>query len=279
MAARLPSKIQPVPFAQIVIPPALVTQREFRPAHADRIAAEFDMNKFGYPVVNHRDAKWHMMDGQHRKAAIEKAFPWIVTGTIECEVYENLTDAQMADIFLGRDQRKQIPQYDKFHVSCTAGYKRELDVLRAIESNGQHPSRTRGEGISALGAFCKVYDRSGDVVVGQVVRTINRGFGGDGDAFDRSIVEGLGLVYNRFNGKTNEKQLGDRLGHLKHGARELLRKAEAIRERTGNQKKHCVAAAIVDIYNKGEGPHSKTRLPSWWKDGMGNEKVREGADV
>ena len=40
----------------------------------------------------------------------------------------------------------------------------------------------------------------------------------------------------------------------------------AIRVRTGNQKKQCVAAAVVDIYNKGIGPRGAKRLPSWWTE-------------
>jgi len=274
---RKPSKIRPVPIAQMKVPPALVTQREFRKAHGDNIAADLDLNKIGFPIVNHREGVFWVLDGQHRIYALKQN--GFEQDNLDCEVYEGLTDAEMADIFLGRDRRKQIAPYDKFHVSCTAGYKRELDILRAIESNGQRVSRERGEGITAVGALGGVYDRSGDAVVGQVIRTINLSFSGDGDAFDRSIIEGLGLVFNRYNGRTNEKALGQRLAQLKHGARELLRKAESIRERTGNQKKHCVAAAVVDIYNKGEGAHGKGRLPAWWKEGIGNAKARAEADA
>ena len=274
---RKPSKIRPVPIAQMKVPPALVTQREFRKAHGDNIAADLDLNKIGYPIMNHRDGIFWVLDGQHRIYALKQN--GFEHDNLDCEVYEGLTDAEMADIFLGRDRRKQIAPYDKFHVSCTAGYKRELDILRAIESNGQRVSRERGEGITAVGALGGVYDRSGDAVVGQVIRTINLSFSGDGDAFDRSIIEGLGLVFNRYNGRTNEKALGQHLAQLKHGARELLRKAESIRERTGNQKKHCVAAAVVDIYNRGEGAHGKGRLPAWWKEGIGNAKARSEVEA
>jgi hypothetical protein len=247
------------------VPTALVTQREFRKAHGDRIAAHLDLDKLGLPVVNHRDGIFWVVDGQHRKYALEQN--GFGSDNLDCEVFEDLSDAEMANVFLGRDARKPIAPYDKFHVACTAGYKRELDIRRTVESNGQKISRERDEGISTVGALGQVYDRSGDVVLGQVIRTINLSFGGDPLAFDRSVIEGLGLVYNRFNGKTNEKNLAHRLAALRQGARELLRKAEAVRERTGNQKKHCVASVIVDIYNKGEGPTtSKTRLPSWWKE-------------
>jgi hypothetical protein len=261
---RKPSKIQLIPIAQMRVPPALVVQREFRQSHADKIAANLDLNKLGFPVVNHRDDIYWILDGQHRIDAMKQN--GFEAYELECEVYEGLTDAEMADIFLGRDARRQIPPFDKFLVSCTAGYKRENDIKRAVETNGQKISRQRDEGISTVGALGKVYDRAGDGVLGQVIRTINLGFGGDPLGFDRSVIEGLGLVYNRFNGRTQEKQLGQRLSNLKQGARELLRRAEALKERTGNQKKHCVAAALVDIYNKAEAPKSKGRLPSWWKE-------------
>jgi hypothetical protein len=262
--SRKPSKIRPVPIAQEGETPPLVTQRQFRRAHGDRIASELDLDQLGFPVVNHREGIYWVLDGQHRIYALKQN--GFEHDNLDCEVYEDLTDQEMARIFLGRDKRKQVAPYDKFHVSCTAGFKRETDIRRAVESNGQTISRNRDEGISTVGALGAVYDRSGDVVLGQVIRTINLSFSGDNLAFDRSVVEGLGLVFNRYNGKTNEKQLAQRLGNLRHGARELLQKAEQLRERTGNQKKHCVAAAVVTIYNKPEGPHSKNRLPDWWKE-------------
>lgn len=260
---RRPSKIRPVPIDKMRVPPALVAQREFRQAHADSIAANLDLNKLGYPIINHRDGMYWVVDGQHRIDALKQN--GFEKDNLDCEVYEDLSDAEMADIFLGRDARKPIPLFDKFHVSCTAGYRRERDILRAVESNGQRISRVKDGGISAVGALGAVYDRVGDVVLGQVIRTINLGFGGDPLAFDSSIIQGLGLVYNRYNGRTNEKALGQKLSTLRQGARELLRKAESIKERTGNQKKHCIAAAVVDIYNKGLGPRDTHRLPSWWK--------------
>lgn len=262
--SRKPSKIRPVPIAQMRIPPALVTQREFRKAHGDRIAAELDLNKLGFPIINHRDGNYWVVDGQHRVYALKQN--GFEKDVLDCEVYEDMTDAEMAEIFLGRDARKPIPLYDKFHVACTAGRRRERDIQRAVEANGQKISRSPQDGISAVGALGSVYDRSGDVVLGQVVRTINLGFGGDPMAFDAAVIEGLGLVFNRYNGRTNEKQLGSRLSELRHGAREVLRKAEAIRQRTGNQKKQCVAAAVVDVYNKGLAPRDTHRLPSWWKE-------------
>lgn len=244
-----------------------MTQREFRKAHGDRLAAELDLNKLGYPVINHRNGIYWVVDGQHRIYALKQN--GFEKDVLDCEVYEDLTDAETADIFLGRDDRKPIPLYDKFHVACTAGRRRERDIQRTVESNGQKVSRNRNKeegGISAVGALGAVYDHAGEIVLGQVVRAINLGFAGDPMGFDRAVIEGLGLVFNRYNGRTDEKALGAHLSGLRQGPRELLRKAEAIRARTGNAKKQCVAAAVVDIYNKGVGPRAKDRLPSWWQE-------------
>jgi hypothetical protein len=246
------------------VPTALIAQREFRQAHGDKIAANLDLNKLGFPIINHRDGVYWVVDGQHRIYALKE---WgFGDQKIPCEVYQGLTDAEMADTFLGRDDRKPIQLFDKFHIAITAGHKRETDIKRVVEANGQKIGRERDSGISAVGALGDVYDRFGETVLGQALRTINLGFAGDPLAFDRSVVEGVALVFNRYNGRTNEKKLGAKLGDLRQGPRELLRKANAVRERTGNAMKNCVASVLVDLNNRGLGPRDPGRLPSWWKE-------------
>ncbi len=263
--SRRPSKIRPVPLSQMRIPPALVTQRQFRKAHGDRLAAELDLNKLGFPVINHRDGIYWVLDGQHRIYALKQN--GFEKDVLDCEVYENLTDAEAAQIFLGRDDRRAVSQYDKFYIACTAGLARETSIRRAVESQGVKIGQSKDEStISAVGTLGKVFDRSGEVVLGQVVRTANRAFNGVPEAFESSFLEGLGLVFNRYNGRTNEKDLASRLAAVPSGVRGLLRRAESQRERTGNQKSQCIAATIVEVYNRGIGPRGKDRLPSWWKE-------------
>src|ERR1051326_1826652 len=97
--SRKPSKIRPVPITQMRIPTPLVPPREFRKTDGYRTAADLDLNKIGYPVINHRDGIYWVLDGQHRIHALKQN--GFEKDSLDCEVYEDLSDADMADIFLG----------------------------------------------------------------------------------------------------------------------------------------------------------------------------------
>lgn len=253
-----------VPINEMKTPPALVTQRRFRKAHGDRLAAELDLCKLGLPVVNLRDGIYWIVDGQHRVYALRQNE--FKDELLECQVYEDLTDSEMADVFLGADDRKPVHPYDKFHIACTAGHDRELTIQRCVETQRLKIAQSSVEGgsISAIAALGKVFDRSGDTVLGQVLRVLRDGYGGDPKAFDAAVIDGVGLVFARYEARVNEKELTRACEESTGGARGLLRRAEGQRQRTGNQKTQCVAATVVEIYNKAvERPR---RLPSWWKE-------------
>jgi hypothetical protein len=204
------------------------------------------------------------VDGQHRIYALKQnGFEHDI---VDCEVFENMTEPEMAEVFLGRNNNKLVPVFEKFKVACTARRPRELTIYRVVEDNDLHISKEREDGcISAVGSLLKVYDTHGETVLAQTLRTIRDAYQSDRSAFDRSVIEGLGLVFNRYNGRTNEKELSTSLSRSVQGVRGLLRRAHVQRDRTGNSLTQCVAAAVVESYNKGLNSNSRKRLPSWWK--------------
>lgn len=263
--SRRHSKVRDVPIPQMRVPPVDVVQRRFNRQQAERYAADFDFQKMGLPIVNLRDGIYWVVDGQHRVEALKML--GFGKDVLTCEVYEDLTDAEMANVFLGRDDRRRIDNFTKFNIACTAGRERECEVRRMVESNGLKVSRAKEEGcIGAVTSLLRVYDQAGSVVLGQVLRTIRDSYASDSKAFDGLVIEGLSLVFNRYNGRTNEKDLVARLSHMQHGVRGLMARAETQRLRTGNQKVQCIAAAVVEIYNKSAGHKPGNRLPSWWKE-------------
>jgi len=263
------SKHRPVPIDQMRTPPELVTQRPFRKALGDAIAANMDLDALGYPIVNWRDGVYWLLDGQHRIYALRQC--GFEHDVVDCEVYENLSDAKMAAIFLGRDRRRAISPYDKFHIACTAGFTREVEIRRSVTAQGVKISRAKQDNcVSAVGALIRVYDLAGTHVLEQTTRAIRDGFAGDSNAFDGDVIKGVGMWFHRYNGQTNEKMLATKLDAVPHGVSFLIRRAEALHERTGNQRPQCVAAALVEIYNKGITTRAQ-RLASWWKQQNGDD--------
>jgi hypothetical protein len=240
-------------------------QKEFRESRAQQMAAKFDLNGLGRLVVNHREGVFLIIDGCHRHYALLKNE--FGSYDIECEVYENLTDDQMAQVFLLHAKRRVMGQFEKFNVNCEAKAHRECEIRRLVESNKLKISRERRECcVSAVSALIRVFDSCGGKILGMMLRTVNRAFTGDPAAFDGPLMEAVGQIYNRYNGRTNEELLTERLSAAHQGVRGLYRRAEAQKARTGNQKVQCIAAVIVDLYNRGLNARSEKRLPSWWKD-------------
>ena len=244
-------------------PTALVTQREFRKKHGDAIAADLDLNLIGYPILNHRDHAFWICDGQHRVYALRQN--GFSDYEIDCDVYEDLSDREMAHIFLGHNDGLAVSTFDKFFVACTAEYEREMAIRRIVESHNLKISRRHDRNcIGAVSALGKVHDSSGDVVLGQVVRTLKKAYDGEAVAFDGAIIQSLGQVYNRFNGRTDEKHMIEALAAFRNGVHGILRKAEGEREKHGLPRIQCIAKAIVDLYNR--GLNRKQKLDDWFKN-------------
>ena len=73
MDSRQPrSRIEKIRVDTLRVPPAGKAQRPFREAKGDKIAAEFDINSFGFPVVCQVEETNWVVDGQHRVYAIQK---------------------------------------------------------------------------------------------------------------------------------------------------------------------------------------------------------------
>lgn len=263
-----PHKVRPVRIAEMRVPPVGIVQRRYSRSQAEEYAANFDENKIGVPAVNLRGGIYWVVDGQHRVEAIKLFFAPKDAGSIECSVYADLTDAEMAELFLGLNTRRTVNRFDMFRVACSADRPREAEILRVVESNGLKLKQTQEPNcVSAVSALCTIADRSGTTVLGQTLRVLRDGLAGDTLAFDAALMLGTANVFNRFNGRTNERHFAEALAEVAKGASAILRRAESQRERTGNQKAQCVSATLVDIYNKKLGGRAKDRLPSWWKEG------------
>jgi hypothetical protein len=254
------ARLRWVPLGKTKVSP--VAQRALNPARVDRLYAEFDLEQFGTPTVSERDGSFYVIDGQHRIGAL---IAWLGEGwenqQIQCWAYQGLTEEEEADKFDRLNDVLAVHAFDKFRVRITAGRDVESDIDRIVRSLGLCISRDTVPGaISAVGTLRRVYARSDGPTLSRALRVIRDSYGDPG--LEAPVIDGIGLLCQRYNGELSEDAAIEKLKRANGGVNGLLGKAEQLRQRTGNYKSHCVAAAAVDIINTGKGGK---KLPSWWK--------------
>lgn len=251
------ARLRWVPLAKMKVSP--VAQRDLNQARVDRLAAEFDLEQLGTPTVNERDGWFYIIDGQHRVEALRQ-IGW-GDQQIQCWTYTDLTDEEMADKFDRLNDVLQVHAFDKFRVRVTAGRDVESDIDRIVRAQGLVISRDHVPGaISAVGTLRRVYTRSDPNTLGRALRLIRDAYGDAG--LEAPVIDGIGHLCARYNGDLDDEKAVLQLGAAHGGVNGLLNKAEVLRRQTGNYKSHCVAAAAVEIINKGRGGK---KLPSWFK--------------
>lgn len=237
-------------------------QREFREYRVNSLVANFDPALIGHPSVSFRGGHYFNVDGQHRVAAL---IAWLGEGwqsqTIECNVYEGLSEAQEADLFLSLNDTLHVGIHDKFSVAVVAGRKVECEVKRTVESEGLVIARGKTPGsISAVGTLLKIFKRSNSANLARTLRIARDAYGDAG--MDSYTLDGLAHLCQRYNGALKEAYAVEKLASARGGVKGLSNRAQQLKLKTGNSMPICVAAAAVDIINAGR---RKKMLPSWWK--------------
>lgn len=255
-----PTRLRWIPLGKMRV--SSMAQRDLVPARVDRLAAEFDPDLLGYPAVSDRDGHFWIVDGQHRIEAFKQ---WLgedwETQQIQCAVYTGLDEESEAALFDRLNDTLAVNAFDKFRVRVNAGYPIETDIDRQVRLEGLVISRDGVPGaIRAVGTLRKVYTRTDAATLGRTLRIIRDAYGDHG--LEAPVIDGLGHLCQRYNGELEDDTAIARLSKAHGGANGLLGLAEKIRHQTGQPKAHCVAAAAVDIINRGKGGK---KLPSWWK--------------
>lgn len=251
------ARLRWVPIPEMKVSP--LAQRELNAARVDHIAANFDPEQIGTPTVNLRDGHFFIIDGQHRIAAL-KEIGW-GDQNVQCWTYEGLTEAEEAERFLKLSDTLTIDCFAKFRVGVTAGREDVVEIDRVVRTQGLVVSKDKVPGaIGAVGTLRRVHSRAGSVVLGRTLRIIRDAYGDHG--FRAEVIDGIGMLCQRYNGELDESTAILRLSTTHGGVNALTAKAEVLRRQTGRQKNHCVAAAAVEIINRGK---SGKKLPNWWQ--------------
>lgn len=254
------ARLQWVPIDKMRVSP--LAQRDLKQARVDYIAANMDLEQLGNPTVSDRDGHFYIIDGQHRVEAYK-----VWTGEdwadqhLHCWVYTGLTEQDEAEKFLKLNDILVVGAMDRFTKGVQAGREVETDIDRIVRAQGLRVSADQIDGaVRAVGTLRRVYDRDGAEVLARTLGLIRDAYGTPG--LGASVIDGIGLLCGRYNGQFDDAKAIKQLSTVRGGVNGLLNAAENLRRQTGSPKGHCVAAAAVDIINRGRGGR---RLPSWWK--------------
>lgn len=251
------ARLRWVPLDKMRINPS--AQREIRQARVDHLVANLDLELLGAPIVNERGGMYYVIDGQHRVEALRQF--GFTDEKIQCWTYLDLTEMEEADRFLKSNDVLAVDALSKFRAAITAGLPVECDIDRVVRSLGLVVSRDDIPGaIQAVGTLRRVYGRSGPGVLARTLAIIRDAYGDPG--LSASVIDGIGLLVQRYADDLDADKAIKQLAAVSGGVNGLLGQAENLRRKTGNAKGHCVAAAAVNIINRGRGGK---KLPDWWK--------------
>jgi hypothetical protein len=239
-----------------------MAQRELKAARADHIAANMDLEQLGTPTLSKRSGHFYIIDGQHRVEAFKQ---WNGDGwehqQLHCFVYEGLSEEDEAEIFLKLNDVLAVQAFDKFRIGFNAGRSEELEISAIVQAAGLTISQSKAEGaIGAVGTLRRVYRREGASVLGRALGIIRDAYGTPG--LEAPVIDGMGLLCGRYNGDLDTSRAVTRLKSANGGLAGLMNRAYFAKNQTNAPLNQCVAAAAVDIINRGKGGK---KLPSWWK--------------
>jgi ParB-like nuclease domain len=252
------ARLRWVPLTQMRVNP--LAQRDLNQARVSKLAAAFDPEKIDAPTVNHRGDWYYLIDGQHRIAALKEWLSSWADQQVQCWTYEGLSEAEEAEKFLALNDTLPVHAFAKFKVSIQAGRDTEADVDRIVRALGLRIARGSG-GISAVATLRRIYTRGGPAVLSRALRIIRDAYGEAG--LDGPVIDGISLLCQRYDGDLSEQHAIERLSSAHGGVSGLISRAGQLRQSTGSAAAQCVAAAAVEVINRGSGGR---KLPGWWRN-------------
>jgi len=232
-------------------------QRQLNEPRVAKIVKDFKPRMLGLITASRRlDGRAYILDGQHRIAAARTAG---YTGYVATRLYENLTVAEEADLFLDLNDTRKVSALDKFLVRATKGDPAAAAMKGALERYGLKVSSQHSGGMfAAIVALERVY--SGFMthaseprldLIEAVLHVLTRAYGTENRAaFQANTVQGVGLILHVFGKRVDPDELVDALRSVPADA--LAIKGRSVKDLEGGTGAQGVAKVLLSAYNKGK---------------------------
>lgn len=232
-------------------------QRQLNEPRVAKLAKDFNPKMLGLITASKRlDGRSYILDGQHRIAAARKAG---YNGYVATRLYESLTVAEEAALFLDLNDTRKVNALDKFLVRATMGEPAAVALKDALERVGLSASgEHKGGKFAAIVALERVYagfmSRAMEPridLVEAVLQILTRAYGvQERTAFQANTVQGIGLILHIFGKRVDADDLVSALRSIPADA--LAIKGRSTKDLEGGTGAQGVAKVILSIYNKGK---------------------------
>lgn len=254
------SEIRPVSVADLTVDPKV--QRQIDPARVRKLAEAWDPKMVGVITASARLVAFDetpdlvVLDGQTRvEAARRKGVP-----TLMAEVFEGLSPAVEASLFLKHNDRKAVTPRDRFRLSVMAEDEDALTLRDIAAAHGWYvqgvtPKDLKGmRGFQAVTAAERIYALDKGKALRKTFAVIDRAWGTKPGAVSSETLYGLGLLFGEHPTGIDAAGLTHKLGKL--GINAFL---SAITDRRrihpGLSIRTASAQWTVEVYNRGRRTH------------------------
>jgi hypothetical protein len=181
-------------------------QRGLKLSWVKKIAKNFKEGLLGVLIVNERDGKYYVIDGQHRLEALK------VVGlkSIFCQVHTGLTFQEEAELFIEYNKRRKGLQVtDMFKAALEANDYKAHDIKRIVENNGfklDFYCTKQNNIIIAISTLLHIYKNLKAEGLDRVLKLIRKTWGGERSSLERNFLMGIYYFVKLFNDDfTNEE--------------------------------------------------------------------------
>lgn len=205
-----------------------------------------------------KQVQYIALDGMHRVQAVKELTD--NTGTVVCHVFEGLTLAEEAQMFLDLNHTTQPRLMDKFFVQCNAeGEEGDAarDIRDIVYQYGWSISHVPANGnINCVGTLKKLHELSVRTsaepnLVHAMILTITRAWGNDRAGVNSTIVEGIGRMFAEYGSLLELDRLVNTLKEYKGGPVTLHAEAQQYAAIKRGRVAMAIAEMLVESYNKG----------------------------
>lgn len=257
MIAKLdkPNRLEELDCMQFSIDPRV--QRQLNEQRVETMSEDFKPHALGLITASRRaDGHLYVLDGAHRVSAARKAK---FDGLMATRVFENLTLAEEAGMFLTTNTTRAVQPIDRFKVRVTMGDPAAVAINHVLKHYGLQVNWA-GNGainaVSAVGTLEKVYYGAGvrpegqySDLVDRVIGTIHKAYGPDGERinYSRTMLEGLGIFWATFSKRIDP----DRLTQVLQATvpRQIAAQARTLRDAKGGTIGENAAEVLHRLYN------------------------------